>query len=88
MPSPTDDPALTEDEDPLEETAAVVEAYGPQFDEEQPAAAEAATAKIEPAETEEGGETEPSALAEQDDADEQDEADAPDDAEERNADED
>ncbi len=38
VPSPSDDPALTEDEDPLEETAAMVEAYGPQQEEEpQPA---------------------------------------------------
>jgi segregation and condensation protein B len=33
VPSPSDDPALTEDEEPLEETAAVIEAYGPQADE-------------------------------------------------------
>jgi segregation and condensation protein B len=39
VPSPTDDPALAEDEEPLEETAAVVEAYGPQIETEDEAAA-------------------------------------------------
>ena len=34
VPSPSDDPALTADEDPLEESAALVEAYGAQATEE------------------------------------------------------
>jgi segregation and condensation protein B len=74
VPSPTDDPALAEDEEPLEETAAVVEAYGPQLDEERSAAAEA-DAAVEQAEAEEKGELEARAQAEQDDADEQDDED-------------
>jgi segregation and condensation protein B len=39
VPAPNDDEALATDEDPLEETAAIVEAYGPQAMEEEPAEA-------------------------------------------------
>jgi segregation and condensation protein B len=34
VPAPNDDPAITPDEDPLDDSAAVVEAYGPQLDTE------------------------------------------------------
>jgi segregation and condensation protein B len=92
VPSPTDDPALTEDEDPLDETAAVVEAYGPQSDEEQPTEAKAAASEIKRT----GEEGEPELIADEEhgeadelpDAVEQDDSDAPDDAEERSADKD
>ncbi|HLH47979.1 MAG TPA: SMC-Scp complex subunit ScpB [Roseiarcus sp.] len=47
VPSPSDDPSLTADEDPLEDSAALVEAYGAQANEE-PSAEAGPTAADEP----------------------------------------
>jgi segregation and condensation protein B len=60
VPAPNDDPAIAPDEDPLDDSAAVVEAYGPQLDVE---GGETATAEGQT--TAEGGETVEAKLAEE-----------------------
>jgi segregation and condensation protein B len=51
VPAPNDDPAITPDEDPLDDSAAVVEAYGPQFETEGRDAAVEGESRAEAAET-------------------------------------